>query len=264
MSVKKNITNKCFKIILFNYFYFFNINNVFCCKKCKDCCKKLCNSDEKKKLDDKEKEQLKDFIFGVIFHGDDKHNFKFHDYITVKKLEDNGIKKKIDPSSKKGDIYVLDVDLTNLKKENGDEFSENEELDSAYYGGKVDMEGKPYLKFSKKSYKEDLDNNKFKFLHKGKIKSEKYGEFIYYIENNNLCIYSNNINRVTNDGDKKTNFFYEGYEYSGKESGHEKIDYFKNGTEIVSKDQQLSTNVLVESPRKNKLVLTFQKFTNKQ
>jgi len=226
----------------------FNIYSGSCCKKkCKACCAKLCQGDDKDR--EKEIDEMKDFLFCVLFHNENG-NFVFYDYITITKLEDNKILEKIN-KNKSSDIYVLNVDLSNHI------FSdENKELDSSYY--KYNIDNKPYLKFSKKKYEEDKKNKKYTYLRDGRVDSKKYGTIIYYIESGNLCIYCNNIQHklYTKEDKDKTFFNYENNNVDIKDC--EATNYIDNNN-IVDKTKQISPIVEAKPSLSNKVVLTFYK-----
>lgn len=240
--------NKRFYCI--NYFkifltvIFLNIFNIYSeggCKKCKECCEKLCQG-EKKDPTDAEILELKDFLFGVCFHNVGG-NFVFHDYITITKLEDKKILEKI---GKKGsnDVYVLNVDLSNSIFSDEDKVLDNNAYD--------------FLKFSKKLYEEDKKNNKYTYLRDGRIDSKKYGTVIYYIESGKLCIYCKNVKyKLYKKEDKgKTTFVYQGTHVDIKDC--ELTNYIENN-KIVGKTKQITPIIEVESPRDNKVVMTFYK-----
>lgn len=239
-----------FKIFLTVIFLnIFNIYSGSSCNKCKTCFAKLCQG-EKKDPSDNEILELKDFLFGVLFHNV-KGNFVFHDYITITKLEDKKILDKID---KKGsnDVYVLNVDLNNKI------FSdESKVLDDDDYA-KNSLENRTFLKFSKKQYEEDKNNNKYTYLRDGRIDSKKYGTVIYYIESGKLCIYCKNVkDKLYKKDDKgKTTFVYQGTNVDIKDC--EVTNYIENN-QIVDKTKQITPIIQVESPIQNKVVMTFYK-----
>lgn len=239
---KLNILKRCNILLISVFLNIFNIYPKGGCKKCKECCAKLCQG-EKEDPTDSEILELKDFLFGVCFHNVGG-NFVFHDYITITKLED---KKILDKIGKKGsnDVFVLNVDLSNPI------FSdENKVLDNNAYD---------FLKFSKKLYEEDKKNNKYTYLRDGRIDSKKYGTVIYYIEFGKLCIYCKNVkDKLYKKEDKgKTNFVYKGTKVEIKDC--EITNYIENN-KIVDKSKQITPIIEVESPKdNNKVVTTFYK-----
>ena len=155
-------------------------------------------------------------------------------------------KKILEKIGKKGsnDVYVLSVDLNNSI------FSdENKVLDNNAYD---------FLKFSKKLYEEDKNNNKYTYLRDGRIDSKKYGTVIYYIESGKLCIYCKNVkDKLYKKNDEgKTTFVYQGTNVDIKDC--ELTNYIENN-QIVDKTKQITPIIQVESPIQNKVVMTFYK-----
>ena len=227
-------SNILLTVIILNIF---NIYSVGCCKKCKTCCAKICNGEKKDPSDD-EILELKDFLFGVLFHQVGE-NFVFHDYITITKLEDENILKKIG-KKKSDDVYVFNVDINNSV------FSDK------------NIDNKSFLKFSKKQYEEDKNNKKYTYLRDGRIDSKKYHTVIYYIEFGKLCIYCKDVkDKLYKKEDKgKTNFVYQGTKVEIKDC--EVTNYIENN-KIVEKSKQVTPIIGVESPKQDKVVVTFYK-----
>jgi len=247
-----------FKILLtVTILNIFNIYSGGCCKKCKTCCAKLCKGDNKK-FTDEEKEKLKEYLFGTIFHpgfeqNDKKQNFVFHNYIKVEQLVDKNILKKIGKNGS-SNIYTFTIDIDNKEIFKTDDY---ELSDEDYINWSTT--DRPNLKISKKKYEEDKKNNKYTYLRNGRVDFKKYDTIIYYIESGNIYVYCKDITKkLFKEGEDKTDFHYGEDNRTIDTTKYDKINYIGSNN-LIERDKQLAQFVHTESSLKNIVSLTFYK-----
>ena len=234
--------------------------NVYCGAGCKEKCNNYSDSLKgkgkgKKKPDESKIAEYKNFLFATLFHSDGDLNFVFYDEIKLEKLTDEEILKLID-KKESDNIYVPTIDV------NSEPFKGKQEDEMIHPSER----GYPHINFSKKAYEDD--NGKYNFLCNGRLDSSAYGKIVFYVEDDYLYIWNNNIEeKIGLKGNKISRFNYVeeatgASKATGNDEDYEIIKYINNNEILKDSKGPLAIVEGVGGKSKDLVIVKFKKEKN--